>query len=204
VPLTTQRWRLINYRSTIISNIIQTFETDLTVTICYFYCDYKDVQKRTPRKVLETLISDICRHNSDALAYVDDISSKFRESKSTCTVQTLFSILKKCLEFQQTFIIIDALDECDDRGELLHFLVGLSKSGLRLKLLLASRNERDIQQELQSLSQITLTSANSTHDIELFIHSRLNALIKSKKMKLRDEKLQLEIFQCLSSGADGM
>jgi hypothetical protein len=204
VLLTTQRWRLTNNRSTIISNIIQTLETDLTVTVCYFYCDYKDVQKRTPRKVLETLISEICRHNLDALAYVDDISSKFRESKSTCTIPTLFSILKKCLEFQQTFIIIDALDECDDRQELLGFFVDLSNSGLRLRLLLASRNERDIQQELGSLPQMTLTDTESSHDIEVYIHSSLNAMIKSKKLKLRDENLQMEIFECLCSSADGM
>jgi hypothetical protein len=139
------------------------------------------------------------------LAYVDDISSKFRESKSSCTVQTLFSILKKCLEFpQETFIVIDALDECDGREELLRFLVDLSKSALRLKLLLASRNERDIQQELGSLPQMALSDADSAPDIELFILSSLNAMIKSKKLKLRDESLRLEIFECLCSRANGM
>lgn len=153
---------------------------------------------------METLISEICRQSPEALEYADDISSKFRESKSSCTVQTLVSILKKCLEFQQTFIIIDALDECDDREELLGFLVSLSTSGLRLKLLLASRNERDIQQELGSLPQMTLTGTESAHDIEVYIHSSLNAMIKSKKLKLRDANLQMEIFQCLCSGADGM
>jgi len=154
---------------------------------------------------LETLISEICRQSSEALEYVDYISSKFRESKSSCTVQTLFSILEKCLGFQQeTFIIIDALDECDGREDLLHFLVDLSKSGLRLKLLLASRNERDIQQELGFLPQMTISDIDSAPDIELFILSSLNAMIKSKKLKLRHENLRMEIFECLCSRADGM
>jgi hypothetical protein len=96
------------------------------------------------------------------------------------------------------------LDECDGREDLLHFLVDLSKSGLRLKLLLASRNERDIQQELGFLPQMTISDIDSAPDIELFILSSLNAMIKSKKLKLRDENLRLEIFECLCSRADGM
>jgi hypothetical protein len=51
---------------------------------------------------------------------------------------------------------------------------------------------------------MTLTDTESAHDIEIYIHSSLNAMIKSKKLKLRDVNLQMEIFQCLSSGADGM
>lgn len=196
----------ICFRSTIIDHIGNFVEDDHEVTISYFYFDYKDISKRDSRRVIETLIVSMSRQSPAALAYVEDISKKYREFKSQCTFPTLCSILKKCLEFQQrNFIILDALDECNDREELLHFLVELSKSeSSSLNLLMSSRRETDIQRQLDHLSQITLAEASNAHDIDLYIQSRLQEMINGKKLKLRDPNLQEKIFQCLTSRAGGM
>jgi hypothetical protein len=196
----------ICFRSTIIDHIGNFAEDNHGVTISYFYFDYKDVSKRDSRKAIETLIVSISRQSPATLAYVEDISKKYREFKSQCTFPTLCSILKKCLEFQQrNFVILDALDECNDREELLHFLVELSKSeSSSLNLLMSSRRETDIQKQLDHLPQITLAEASNAHDINLYIQSRLQEMINGKKLKLRDSNLQEEIFQCLSSRANGM
>ena len=196
----------ICFRSTIIDHIGNFVEDDHGATISYFYFDYKDISKRDSRKAIETLIVSMSYQSPAALDYVEDISKKYREFNSQCTFQTLCSILKKCLEFQQrNFIILDALDECNDREELLHFLVELSKSeSSRLNLLMSSRREADIQRQLDHLPQITLAEASNAHDIDLYIQSRLQEMVNGKKLKLRDPNLQEEIFQCLTSRANGM
>ncbi|KAH8790716.1 ankyrin repeat-containing domain protein [Hyaloscypha finlandica] len=192
--------------STIIDHIGNFVEDDHGDTISYFYFDYKDINKRDSRKAIETLIVSMSRQSPAALAYVEDISKKYREFKSQCTFPSLCSILKKCLDFQQrNFIILDALDECNDREELLPFLVELSKTeSSGLNLLMSSRRETDIQRQLDHLPQITLAEASNAHDIDLYIQSRLQEMINGKKLKLRDPSLQEEIFQCLTSRANGM
>jgi hypothetical protein len=194
------------FRSTVIDHIGNFVEDDHGVTISYFYFDHKDISKRDSRKAIETLIVSMSRQSPAALAYVEDISKKYREFKSQCTFPTLCTILKKCLEFQQrNFIILDALDECNDREELLHFLVELSKSeSSSMNLLMSSRRETDIQRQLDHLPQITLAEASNAHDIDLYIQSRLQEMINGKKLKLRDPNLQEEIFRCLTSRANGM
>lgn len=155
--------------------------------------------------MLQTIIAAISRQSPDALAYVDEISSKYREFKSPCTLETLYSILEKCLSFQtRNFIIIDALDECNDREELLKFVVDLSSSSPKLNLLVTSRKEKDIQRELQHLPQLMLVGENTSQDIEVFVKTSLDSMIKNKNLKIRDESIREEIFESLCSGADGM
>ena len=192
-------------RSTVIQHITQLFGNNAGVAIGYFYCDYKDVNKRDTRKILGTLVAEICRQSPEALEHIEEISSKYREFKSPCTLDTLCSALKECLDFQsRNFVIIDALDECNDRDEILRFIVDLAISCPKLNLLLMSRKEKNIQRELQSLPQMTLTDVNTIRDIERFVRSSLNAMIKSKRLKLRDESLHQEICESLCSRANGM
>ncbi|KAK5045237.1 hypothetical protein LTR84_009343 [Exophiala bonariae] len=103
-----------------------------------------------------------------------------------------------------TFVIIDALDECDDRDKLLYFIVESSKSTPNLNLLATSRNEKDIHDTLQGLPQVELTDANTTLDIRIFVVARLEEMIKNRKLKLRDQNLRHEIFDSLCSRADGI
>jgi hypothetical protein len=80
---------LSKFRSTIIEHVTQHFRNDSRVSVIYFYCDYKDIHKRAPRQVLATLIADSCRQSPEAMAYVGEIPSKYREFKSSPALNTL-------------------------------------------------------------------------------------------------------------------
>jgi hypothetical protein len=87
-------------------------------------------------------------------------------------------------EFEETFIIFDALDECNEREKLLLLLEKLNSWGTeKLYVLVTSRKERDIEETLESLvtSEIYLQSAVVDVDIHTYLTKRLQNDLKLRK-----------------------
>lgn len=119
--------------------------------------------------------------------------------------------LKKCLEKilrrgPNTFLVIDALDECTQREELLGLLKNICSWKLpKVKILTTSRSERDIEEVLSTLSTCTICiqSAKIESDIRLYVDKRLHSDPKFQKLSNKAD-LKEEIQKALVGGADGM
>ena len=110
-----------------------------------------------------------------------------------------------CLQFpKRTFIVIDALDECDERDKILGELLEVIDSRPKLNILLTSRPEFDIQRYLSSLPNMGLTESYMSADIGHFVKARLGNLLDSRRLKLRDPELRAEIEEVLILRANGM
>jgi hypothetical protein len=78
----------------------------------------------------------------------------------------------------KTQIVIDALDECKTRRELLSWMESLTQSGQSgLHLLVTSRKEEDIELELQrwlhQANVVPILQDPVNYDIRLFVHERV-------------------------------
>jgi len=81
-------------------------------------------------------------------------------------------------DFPQTYIILDALDECAKLTELLDILEVIVGWGLdKLHVLVTSRRERDIASTLESFVDqqhcICPQSELVDHDIQVYVRQRL-------------------------------
>jgi hypothetical protein len=116
-------------------------------------------------------------------------------------VLTLQHMLK---EFNQTFIFLDALDECKEREELLGLIKIIVDWKLdMLHLLATSRRENDIEETLTPLitGQICIKSAPVDADIRTHIHERLQ---NDTKLRRWPKNVRTEIEKTLMDGANGM
>lgn len=118
--------------------------------------------------------------------------------------------LQKCLNeilhgSGDTFLLIDALDECTQREELLDLIKNICSWKLsNVKILTTSRSEQDIEDVLRSLSTcIGIQSAKSDADIRLYVDRRLASDPKLRKWS-NNADLMEEIRTALVTGADGM
>lgn len=118
--------------------------------------------------------------------------------------------VQKCLnEILQgsgdTFLIIDALDECTQREELLDLLKRICSWKLpKVKILTTSRSEQDIEEVLRNLTTcIGIQSAKLDADIRLYVDKRLALDPKLRKWS-NNADLMEEIRLALVNGADGM
>ncbi len=122
----------------------------------------------------------------------------------------LLDVIKSLLEEgNQTFIIIDALDECpsttSERADLLDLVRRIhSWAQPNLHLLVTSRKEVDIREALESiitLGPISIQAGNIESDIRKYVRSQLESDSKLKKWQ---GEIRTEIEDSLVKGADGM
>lgn len=114
---------------------------------------------------------------------------------------TLQHILRS---FRQTFIVLDALDECNEREELLGLIRNLTSWKVeKLHVLATSRRERDIEESLLPLinDQICIQSALVNADIRTHVREQLRS---DPKLQKWHPDIQMEIEQTLTDGAQGM
>ena len=121
------------------------------------------------------------------------------------TVEALKSILLETLKhYDHVYIIIDALDECTDRDNLLEWIKEFTDlKPDNLYLLATSRKERDIDEALQQLvtCQLPIQNTSVDADIRLYILERIS---NDPKLKKWPTSVQGEIEHALTVGAKGM
>lgn len=180
------------------------------VGLAYFYCDYKDVQKQCPTRTLGTLLAMLGAQNKYVFHELKTFFEKQRKENLSYTpsfdeLRSQLLLVSTRRFFSQTLIVIDALDECNDREPLMDVLLELSNetSGC-IKVLVTSRSEIDIHSIFSKMPNICIRKDDVSADVESYITSEVRSRIQSKKLKLRDPNLEEVITTALAGKADGM
>lgn len=84
--------------------------------------------------------------------------------------------------YPRTTLVLDAFDECDpsSRGDLLELFTDLLSNSTRpVKLFIASRPDRDVQQQVRSHTNIEVQATDNQQDIEAYISQEMPRLIEN-------------------------
>ena len=189
--------------ASIIKSIIQSNSTACT----YFFFDSRDAQAslRSYDGLLRSITYQLCVC-LDTLPGI--LVTAYKNCGSGTTLPSRDVLQQICSSaFQylpETFIIIDALDECNEIGQVAAWLKKLlTAGGGSLHVLITSRDKpgniahfsRIQQQEVIHLDDFT------DADIQLYIDSRMK---ESPQLMLWSEEIQASIKQSLLKGAGGM
>lgn len=195
----------MEYSSTIIQDMIFHRQSDPTAALAYFYFDFSDPNKQTLENLLLSLVTQMSLQSSETPEALQSLYSRCQQGHqrpSTTDLQKLFQDISR--KFSKTFVIIDALDECRERDELLEFITKANEwSQESVHLLATSRKEREIDDHLEPLvsSQICIQSEIVNADIYEHIN---DVLQKDPKLNKWPKDVQSEISESLMSAADGM
>jgi osmotically-inducible protein OsmY len=136
---------------------------------------------------------------------LDALFTRCQNGEQQPTTDALADTLREILgSFQQAFVILDALDECMEREELLELIETILAWKIEnLHILATSRNEKDINDFLESLvtGQISIEGASVDADIRTHIREQLK---KDSKLRKWPANIQTEIEETLMKGAAGM
>lgn len=125
------------------------------------------------------------------------------------SLNALMNVLHQMLqEFPQPYLILDALDECEGRAELLSILEQMAIWQLKeLRVLVTSRKERDIESSLTEIVNreciIGLQHQVVDKDIQTYVRQRLSDEKGLKKWQ-KDVEIRQEIETALTEGSRGM
>jgi NACHT domain len=200
--------------STIIGDVDAMRKAGLA-SIAFFYCDFREDQKKDLRGLLSSLLVQLC-HQSDS--YSDILSNLYSEHANGLrhpSDDVLAGCLKDLLSLPghaPVYLIVDALDECPNgtsipspRDEVLNLIEELTKSEIpNLRVCVTSRPETDIKDVLDPLVINTVSlhdESGQKRDIEEYIESVINTNPKNKRWKAADKKL---VINTLTEKADGM
>lgn len=134
------------------------------------------------------------------------IYASSHDGRQQPTLSLLMTTLRDIVEGlgDTVYIMIDALDECAQRDVLLTLMKQMVDWKLeKLHILATSRNERDIEDSLQSIvtGQFSIQDEIVDADIRVHVRERLQHDSKLKRWPL---KVREEIEDRLISGSNGM
>ncbi|PVH92845.1 HET-domain-containing protein [Periconia macrospinosa] len=194
--------------STILQDILQHCDIKLGQVAVYFYFDFNDVQKQHADPMLRSLVCQLLQQSVEIPTDLDTLSSH-DDGRRQPSLDSLLDATRQMMQkASQVYILLDALDECTQRAELMEVLRVIA--GWQLKnvhIIMTSREEQDIKNYLEQIveprNSICFESEVVNKDIQQYVRERLsgdNALNKWSK----DITLRHKIETALIEGSKGM
>ncbi|KAL8792029.1 MAG: hypothetical protein Q9195_005370 [Heterodermia aff. obscurata] len=194
--------------STLVVDEVLSRKRSESIGTAYFYIRHDDTESHKPWNVLGSLISQLARQSSTALAYAMDsyTQSPSRYHDGTwAESHNLDPLLHKILEaFASVYIMIDGLDECGsifdkNRKVLINTVSELHHiQQCSIRTLVFSRDEHDIRKQLSVTGFRNVSIAATSADLRLFTNAWLPSL------EIQSERLKIEIVDSLVEQANGM
>ena len=152
-------WR--HFSSTVIQDILGFNDSQPcpeNTSVAFYYCSFTDSKKQKVINIIYSFLLQLFQRLLRVPSSLTDLYNqhKYRQPQMCDLKMTLRSVI---CESEQSFLIIDALDECIDenetRREILTFLTDFSNWNLsQLHILVTSRKELEIEKSLTSLENL--------------------------------------------------
>jgi hypothetical protein len=155
-------------------------ETNRSSAFAYFFFDGRDGQKesQTVGSLVRSLIAQFTATYGGIPATLAKLYQSCHDGRSQPSVQSLQSVLLTILEsFDNVYIVLDALDECTERKDILKWIKEMTSWRKdKLHLLATSRPEEDIAKHLRLLDSdhVYIKQGLITRDVKRYVDHILN------------------------------
>jgi hypothetical protein len=174
--------------------------------LAYFYCDFRKSESMDPVNAIGSLVAHIVTQLG---IFPDELEREYERSFSNTgqstrpTISMLCSALETLADGRRLILLVDALDECQNPGDLSRTLKSLAGAKGNINVLVTSRDEPDISQALLESRRFSLESHSPevSEDIRSYIDSRLQS--ESGFLWL-SPSAKADIQRSLNSGSGGM
>ncbi|KAL8919042.1 MAG: hypothetical protein Q9208_007008 [Pyrenodesmia sp. 3 TL-2023] len=178
------------------------------VGLAYFYCDYKELRKQQPSKLLCTLLSQLARQRKPVFQRLQTFAQdRCKENPASVpTHDELRGNFPTFLEgaFNQVILVVDAIEESTQRNCMIGDLKNIQKKCPFIKVLVSSRKELDITRAFKAFPQVRINQSDVADDIESFVKAEVAARVREKELTIRRKELQQTICGKLVKRSEGM
>ena len=194
---------------------IRTLQKSGLASLAFFYCDFRDDQKKDQRGLLSSILVQLCEQSDAYSTILSDFYAAHGDGSQHASDDELLGCLKDMLKFpgQATvYIVIDALDECpitsglqtprEEVLDLVKELVNLQIPNLRVCV--TSRPEADITPILEPLAFRSISlhgESGQVEDIAEYVRFVIRTGLEMRRWKDADKQLVIDV---LTKKADGM
>ncbi|KAJ7220268.1 hypothetical protein GGX14DRAFT_342791, partial [Mycena pura] len=165
--------------------------------IAYFYFDFSDEKRQLVEIMLRSIILQL---SAQSLHRHMDLNQQYRQSRDGQTLpryEDLLGVLDKLVAgFDHTYIVLDALDECNEADLLVQFISRLRRwTTTPLHLLVTSQPREVLAAPFDGVAYVFLES-NTTHsDINLFVSAELRSRTSLKHWVDQTSEIATQIVE---------
>lgn len=192
------------FLSSIVIDHLLDCRSDANYGVAYFYFSYNEQESQGVENVLASLVKQLCDQLPKLPVHLKMLNKKLTVDERSATNEELYSaLIETSSSFIQTFIILDALDECDQKNQrenLLPTFHRLGESGIRM-FLTSRRYPDDIQDTCCDMPCLEIIAHED--DIRSYIYQRIDVNPRAKRM-IPGGELEDEIITGLVNAAGGM
>ena len=194
---------------------IRTLQRSGLASLAFFYCDFRDGQKKDLRGLLSSLLVQLGGQSNAYSTILSDFYVTHGHGTQHASDSELVGCLKDMLNFPgqpMVHIVIDALDECPVTAglvfirkkvlEFLEELVDLHNPNLRICV--TSRPEADITDVLENFAFCSVSlhgESGQVQDISEYVRSFVHTSREMRRWKVTDKQV---VIDELTNKADGM
>ncbi|KAE9567466.1 hypothetical protein CGMCC3_g16399 [Colletotrichum fructicola] len=193
--------------STIILDHLE--QTGAHLTLRFFF-DFNDIRKQKLEDLLRSLAFQLYHASAEAAKQLDNLFISSDKGRRQPDVSALSACVESMLQSSpKVAVILDALDECTMRRELIYWIGGLSSSSntSSIKLIVTGRPEAEFQRELPRLfgeNNCKLLKKKAVNaDIRSYVDHELNQRPDFKGKEIPHDLLG-QIRSRVGDGAEGM
>ena len=198
--------KLILFASSAVIEDIRTLQKSGLASLAFFYCDFRDDQKKGRRGLLTSLLVQLCEQSDAYSIILSDFYLAHCRGSQHASDKELLTCLKDMLKAPEqatVYIVIDALDECPittglptPRGKVLKVVEELVKLRIpNLRICVTSRPEADIIPILEPLAYRSVSlhvESGQVQDIAEYVRSVIHTGVEMQRWKDTDKQLVID------------
>ncbi|KAK4182388.1 ankryin repeat protein, partial [Podospora australis] len=198
---------------TVLTSTILDYLYDARPSSCVcldFFFDFRDKDKQHLDNLLRLLALQLYLQCADARKDLDTLFTSCDDGRKQPTTVSLSSTVHGMMKHPKKLqIILDALDECVTRAELLNWMKRLVRPDLKhIQLIATSRQEEEIESSLGEWihkdNRIPIDSDSIKEDIHSYVKARLQSSEDFQKRWASKPSVLEEVESAIGGKADGM
>ncbi|OBT99017.2 hypothetical protein VE01_02493 [Pseudogymnoascus verrucosus] len=189
--------------SIVIDHLYAKYQTDSSVGIAYLYCNFRRQDEQKPVDLLASLLKRLLEGRPNLPISMKDLYEQHKSKQTRPSFGEILTELRSIIaSFSTTFIVIDALDECQvSDGGLTKFLSEILRlqTNTGANLFVTSRFIPHIVEEFQGAPSLEIRASDG--DVKRYLDGQSSRLPSFVRRNLdMQEKINAEIVKAV----DGM
>ncbi len=169
----------------------------------YLYCSYKEEETQTPENMVGSLLKQLVQNRAVLPGDVRNLYTKHFSKKTRPRLDEFARLLvQEVTTSSLVFVVIDALDECPERGNTrARLLTEIQKLPQNARVLITSRYSSMIEERFGNVPQIDIRATDD--DFKRYVEARIEEASLAKHVRSSSEIME-EITKTVVQTSQGM
>jgi hypothetical protein len=187
--------------SVVVKHLWATFQNGATTGVAYLYCNFRRQHEQKPEDLLASLLKQLVQQQASTPESVKSIYDRHQDKRTRPSFDEILKALQSVIAcYSRTFIIIDALDECQVSCDTLLSAMFALQAQTQTSLFATSRPVPEITSYFEGCILKDIRAQDN--DVFSYVNERISRVRRPRISKYPE--LQNAIRREVVKAADGM